>query len=444
MKKSADIDWPTVMKLFAGGALTGAGLGAGTSLARYLQTAGDKARQSADTSYDDDVLYINLPPKKQPFANRRAVSAPKWASANSVGTFTAGSMAGLLGTYLAYNAVRNAYQNARKKQLQGELDSAQHVYLGNLGEQADHQKQASQFGTLTKGVGTGYLALILSALGSGIVANRMLGKFFPPTTRPGGERPRKIVIQSQNPDEDQVVQPPGGVTPDAVESLVRTTTDNQKAASTDGGMADLLAAAALGRCDEIRDNLSIGVDFMFDVVKGTRFEKTSSVNRNLAATWLATDPMVSEAIQPVLAAEFHDLSPGLFKLASRIDAMHHDYLVGLVEATMQECRKSTYEKVAACIPSFKQAASLPAILASDLLTTMLVSEGVKHTIKGNQQESSEDINDRPSHVSTPISKDSPDMAQYRRGGSQFEIEDQDAQQFAQKYGPEIDNTIKKL
>jgi hypothetical protein len=439
MNKQATIDWPTVLKLFGGGALTGAGLGAGTSLVRYLQSLNETANQEKD----DDVLYIDLPKKNQPMANRRMQSAPKWASANTVGTFAMGTTAGLLGTFLAYKAVRDAYQRSRKEQLQKELDAAHHLYLGNLGTSSELQKAASQFGLLTKGVGMGYLALLASALGSGVVANRMLQKFFPPIQRPGGDRPRKVIIRSEDPDQDVVEEPDGGVTPDATEHLVRTSLANPKAASVDGGLADLIAAAAQGRCDEIRENVSIGVDFMFDAVKGARHEKTSSVNRNLAITWVSTDPLVSEAIQPVLAAEFHDMSPGLFKMASYVPREYHNSLVGVVESATQEVRRSIYSKLATHIPAVKSAGAAGAVIASDLLEYLLLSQGLKNTMSENQG-SVQGHNRQPNHIATPMSKDSPNMADHNKGLPDYQIEDADAQQFAQKYGPSIDNAMQRV
>lgn len=440
MNKEAAIDWPTVLKLFGGGALTGAGVGAGTSLVRYLQSMNETANQEKD----DDVLYIDLPKKNQPMANRRAVSAPKWASANNVGTFAAGTTAGLLGTFLAYKAVRDAYQRSRKEQLQKELDQAHHLYLGGLGESSELQKSASQFGLLTKGVGMGYLALLASALGSGVVANRMLQKFFPPIERPGGDRPRKIVIRSQNPDQDMVEEPEGGVTPDAAEHLLRTSLANPKTASVDGGFADLIAAAAQGRCDEIRDNLSsLGVNFMFDAVKGARHEKTSSVNLNLAMSWASLDPMVSSAIQPLLAAEFHDMSPGLFKLASYVPRVYRNDLVGVVEAATRDVRQATFSKIARYVPSIKSAGAAGAVIASDLLEYLLLSQGLKNTMNDNQG-TVQGHNRSPNHISTPASKDSPDMSLHNKGLPDYDIKDEDAQQFAQKYGPSIDKAVQRV
>ncbi len=136
------------------------------------------------------------------------------------------------------------------------------------------------------------------------------------------------------------------------------------------------------------------------------------------------------------------MAPGIFKLASHVPEVYHADLVGLVRTSMQECRKANYAKLAAYIPALKEASSMPAILASDLLTTMLVSEGLKRTLNNNEKEV--DIADRPSHISTPISKDSPDMAAYRRGQTQMEVQDDDAKQFADKYGPEIENAVRKV
>lgn len=450
MIKQSDIHWPTVAKLFAGGAMAGAGLGAGTSLIRYLQTLNEKAQEQADHSQDDDVLYIKLPPKGQPLANRTAVSAPKYAAANNAGTFATGSMAGILGTYLAYNAIRDMYQKSRKAQLQKELDSAHHMYLGNLSDQSALQKQASQFGLVSKGVGTGYLALLLSALGSGVVANKMLGKFFPPVQRPFADRPRKIVLESDDPAKDQVDEPAGGVTPDEVEHLVRTTASQPKEASVCSQIADLVAAAAQGRCEEIRENAAIGVDLMFDTVKGARFEKTSSVNRNLAATWLSVDPLISEAIQPVLAAAFYEMSPGIFDKAAHVPAEYRKNLVDFTIEAAKEARRVTYAPLVAEIPSIKQAeVGMPMFLASEILPYMMLSSSLQHTLKDNQdnpEQGGEAGHDHrtPGHTSTPISKDSPDMSGYRSGHVPFEISGNDAKNFAKEYGPTIDKTVQKL
>ncbi len=450
MKKQADIDWGMVAKLFAGGALTGAGVGAGTSLVRYLQTLNDKANQQKDTAYDDDVLYINLPRKDQPMANRRAPTGPKYASTNTVGTFTTGTMAGLLGTYMAYNAIRNMYQKHRKQQLQDELDRAQNVYLGGLTDSSQLQKNAAQFSTLTKGFGTAHLALLLSAVGSGIVANRMLQKFFPPIQRPGGDRPRKIVVRSQNTGAEQVTEPEE-VTPDAVESTVRTALSNPKIASADCGIADLVAAAAQGRSEEIRDNLYLGVDFMFDSVKGARHQKVSGLSRNLAVSWVSADPMVSAAISPVVASEIHEMSPGLFKLASHVSREFHDDLVGMVGASACEVRRAIYAKISSKLPVFpeKSAGAAAAIIGSDILQALLLNSSMHSALgdngsRGQNQGQDTSRNRTPGHTNTPISKDSPDMARYNKGVTQFEIEDDDAKQFMDKNGPAIDSALRKM
>lgn len=442
MQKISAIDWATVAKLLAGGALTGAGLGAGTSLVRQLQALNEKAQASKDTAYDDDVLYLHLPSKQQPApaANRRNQTvSPKFAStvspdANSVGTFAIGSLAGLAGTFGAYNLVRHIYQKARKKQLQKELDAAQNIYIGNLGTTSKLQKQASQFSNLTKGIGTGYLGLILSAIGSGIVANRMLQKQFPPLRNPQRDRPRKIVLETDNPTEAKTTET--NVSPDAVESLVRTELANPKVAYADCGLADMVAAIAQGRGYEAKNNLAFSVDMAFEAVKGARHQPTSTLNQNLAITWMCTDPLVKEALAPVIAAEFYDMAPGIAKIASYVDREYHEGLVKVAEASVQETRKAIYARIMN-LPQMQKCAEsgegtgLDGSLLAQALQKLLSLK----TDKG------EKTNDVPMHTNTTPSVDSPDMSASRKGLPAYEVQDDEALKFKNRYGPMLDSLV---
>jgi len=449
MNKEADIDWGTVMKLLAGGAVTGAGLGAGTSFLRYLKSLRDQA--AVDSSADDDTLYLDLPPRPEPVSGRR-----KWAS---TGTFAAGGLAGLLGTLLAYNAVRDVYQRSRKKQLQRELDSAQNVYVGGLSTQAGLAKDASQFSPLSKGVGTLYLAAVLTALGSGVVANKLLQKHFPPIRNPNLGRPRKIVVRTKAPGEDptgeeddETVTPQGGVTPDAVESLVRTNMSLPKTAHADGFTADLVMAAAAGRCDEIRDNIAeFGLDAALDMIKGARHDDQSNVRKQLAVTWVCNDPLVSTAIEPVIASEFYDWAPGFCKLASFVPEQYHVNLIGLTAASSAEVRAGIFKKLAATMPAnFVKAADSTNMAADMALSKVLRSIlGAGSTVDGlsymmtaadagqhsNQQGSDMDTPGSQSNV--PVSEDSPMLPG-------VELTDDDAKKFWARYGKMVDNTVEKV
>lgn len=444
MKKQAAIDWPLVMKMFAGGALTGAGVGAGTSFLRYLQSLRDQTQ--VDSSADDDVLYLDIPEKPvKPGKPHRKVA--------STMTYATGGLAGILGTLLAYNAVRGMYQKARKKQLQRELDQSQQVYLGDLGTQRDFSKGASQFGALTKGVGSAYLALFLAALGSGVVANRMLQKQFPAIKSPNRQRPRKIVVRTRKSPtaettDEQTVAAGQEVTPDALESLVRTDLSMPKVANADGSLADLVAAIAVGRGEEVLQNAAeFGLDSALDLVKGARHEKVSSLQHNLAVTWLCTQPYLAEAIQPLVAAEFQDAGGEWYvKAAAFIPEQYHDDLVGLTEAATREVRRTFY---APLLGERKVAMDL----GGGLLETALLSKGLGSILGGDKQqgdepppgdgsdsgvnlEKSRHVNKTPGSTDTPVSADSvtPDL----------ELDSDQAKQFWAQYGGSIDSAVAKV
>lgn len=431
MKKQAEIDWPTVMKLFAGGALTGAGLGAGTSFMRYLQSLKDQT--AVDTSADDDVLYLTLP-DKQPKPMMRGKRA-------STATFATGGLAGVLGTILAYNAVRGMYQKQRKKQLQQELDQAQNIYLGNLtgpGLPGDQMKQASQFGTITKGVGSLYLALFLAALGSGVVTNRMLQKQFPAVKNPNRNRPRKVVVRSQNSlggVDDRALTSDQPITPDALEGLVRTDLQMPKVANADCSLADLVGAVASGRGEEFRDNLRThGLEIALDLVKGARHEKASNLHRNMAITWVCTDPMVSEAIQPLVAAEFQEGGGEWYvKAAAEIPEQYHDALVGLVETSTQDTRRAVYAPIASrCKVAMTELTSpLEGMMLArglgSLLSATKEEQQPKDTVKHKKPTTRSD---------THVSEDS--------GPIDVELDNDAAQKFWGRYGADIDSAIAKV
>lgn len=436
MKKQAEIDWSLVMKLFAGGALTGAGLGAGTSFMRHLQNLRDQTRQ--DTSLDDDVLYLNLPERPpKPTTGRRKVA--------STSTFAAGGMAGILGTLLAYNAVRGAYQKARKKRLQQELDQAQNIYLTSLSP-GDMGKQASQFGMLSTGVGSVYLALLLSALGSGVVANKILQKNFPAHKNPNRMRPRKIVVCSPHAEgeDERTLVSKNEITPDALEGLVRTDLDMPKVANADGSLADLVAAVASGRGAEFKDHLeNLGLETALDLVKGARHEKVSSFRRNLALTWICSDPMVSEAIAPLAAAEFQEGGgEWVMKTAAEIEDKYQPALCGLVEASAQKLRQTFYAPVMA---HRKLAMDLGS--GSGMLENVLLAKSLSAILgdKKPQDDGSGHVDSeapgsskapQPGATDTPVSVDStpPDV----------ELSNQEAKNFWEQYGPAVDSAVARV
>ena len=332
--KQAGVDWPSVLKMLAGGAFVGTGIGAGTSLINQL---GNLRQESAPEPEDKNTLYLNLPPRPAPAKSRRIKNA---SDQNSAATFALSGAGAIAGTYMAYNVIRNAYQNARKRQLAKELDSAHNVYLGKLSDSAELGKSASQFPALSRGVGAAYLALLLTGVGSGIVANKVLNKQFPTIKEPERFGPKRIVIRSKAPDDDTSPGEDKEANTDEIEGLLRYHMADEKRAAV-SGFADLVAAAAQGRCQEIQDNIE-DVDTLMDLVKGASYDSVDPWKKNLAITWLAADPEISETLAPVLASEFADSCPGLFKLACYITPKVGRKLTGLVKAAVAQTRQAVY------------------------------------------------------------------------------------------------------
>ncbi len=341
MKKQAAVDWPTVLKLMGGGAALGTGVGAASTLVQYLSQLNNRSKKKRDTSLDDDVLYLNLPPK---MAAIKSADNDRGTAA----TFAVGGLGSLMGAYLAYNLVRNQAAAVRRKQLQAELDNAQNSYMTGL----SGVKSASQFSGVSKVVGSGYLAGLLTILGSAILTNKLLQKQFPSGRQERPTTPRKIVIRSAKPAPGMEKEIPAmGTTPDSMENLTRLNLANPKSASA-WGLTDFVAAIAQGRGAELKDLvITAGLDAAMDVTKGASAEPYSKLGENLAISWIANDPIVSTAIEPYMAAQFFNDSPTFAKAASAllnspdVDPEELDELIGLTDVVARETRKVAFASI---------------------------------------------------------------------------------------------------
>ena len=449
MNKQAAIDWPTVLKLMGGGALLGTGVGAGSALVNYLSNLNAKAKARQDTSRDDDVLYLDLPAR--PAA---PVPGTKVAAAGSPATFAFGGLGTMLGAYLAYNAVRGAYSNVRRKQLQKELDAAQHAYLGGLDQSAQMQKAAAAFSGINKVVGSGYLAGLLTILGSAVLANKVLQKQFPDRPQRHPHQPRKIVIRTLRGDGmDKEVPAAGAITPDATENLTRLNMANLKSASW--GLTDLVAHAALGGCQEFKRNVeTLGLDSALDLIKGASEREVSPIAENLAISWIAHDPLVSEAIQPYLAAQLFEDSPTFAKAASAlanspdIDEGDLEDLIGLTEVVAQTTREACFAPVMSRIPEVKSAAARNRMMAAGgggLGNQLVIADAISSLLErmGGAQDATPD---RGSTTSAPASQDSQSVLgktrrTVKRRPPTFAVDDKGAEEFLEQNRDVIDQAL---
>lgn len=431
MKKSADIDWNTVGRMMAGGAMAGAGAASVVSLLRYLQDLRTRAAQSQrpDTAWDDDVVYVNLP-------NRQKAASD---GSNTAATFAFGGLGGLLGTILSYNLVRDLYHKQRKRQLQSDIDKAQQIYLDRL---SPVKSAGGQFSTLTKGVGGAWLLALLTTLGSAVVSNRVLSAKYPAIKPPNRDKPRKVVIRrtpAGAPAEETVENVDG--TPEATEALLRNHLAN-KAASAASGMADLVAAASHGRCNEILTALrDAGLDGMFAVVKGASAVESPLFKRDLAVTWVAARPGLSEAVRPLLAAEFQAAHPGEYdticKLAAHDSDVVQEQLAVLAQLALEVNRDLRADRWR---PAFGKAASADVLgLLPGPLDTMGVANELANLLTVNDGEETEQP---ASTLTSASSREATPITQHKKG-LDFEMDGDAALDFARRHGDAIDGVLRK-
>lgn len=433
MNKSAGIDWPTVAKMLGGGAMLGGGLGAGVTFLKHLNELREGAKPPTAPNNDSDVLYVDIP-ERQPAPVRR-----KFASANNqntASTFALSSLAGLVGTALAYNTVRDVYNRRRQRELETQLGNAQHIYLGNLGQ----MKSASQYSMPTKMIGTGYLALLLTALGSGVVAKKMLDKRFPVVENPVANRPRKVVIRSVDPTTHQPLESgtelPGSTSPTAMEGLVRTQMAEPKMAAHNE-LADVIAAAAAGRTDEIKSLIkTAGVDGMLAAVKGASLTAHDPVRNNFAITWVCHDPLVANAIAPIAAAEFFKCASWTYDVLPRLAQMGLDeaHLIGLVESSTEAVRSAALKPVFSKLASAKVAEFGGEHEGLSPMKTLFFAGALKTILDHPNREQASDHQDQ-------TSVNGEEEHNQHTHGIPVEVTDDHANRFVRSIMPDMDRAI---
>ena len=435
MDKQSGVDWGSVARTLAGGAMLGTGAGAAVTFLNHLKELQTNSKPVGEDGDDSDILYLELPksrltpaPVRNPY--KRAAASP---NSNTATTFALSSLAGLVGSALAYNTVRDAYTRRRKRELEGDLSQAQHVYLNQL----PGTKMASQYSMPTKMIGTGYLALLLTALGSAVVANKMLQKRFPPLQSPTVNQPRKIVIRSVDPETHKPLtegKPLTDTSPDAVEGVVRTQMADTKMAAHNE-LVDVVCAIAAGRANELKELVkTAGVDGMLAAVKGASREDTNPVDRNLAITWMCHDPLMKEALAPIIAAEFFKSASWTFDLLPHLSTLGLDeeHLIGLVESSTQAVRgnilRPVLEKMAA-VKSAEETGVSP-------LKTLFFAGALNSIMDPSKRDAVQDH-----MMNTSRAEESPTKAKYHRQGVDLEIGDDDARRFAQSALPSVDRTL---
>lgn len=308
-------DKDLVRNYLIGGAAAGGGVALATALVNYLRHLKDDADESDD---DDDTIKIY----KQ---------APQEKVAMTLGGPLAltGGIVSAAGTYALVNKL---YEALRKKQAQDKLDEAQNIFLETQGykkldkkkKPSKEEEESEKSASAGKGMSASELGIsiplalpILMALGSGVVAHKLLNKSFP-IKKKDVQSPKRIEIVDAPVEEEEELDKSAGITDtDGFEFLLRTI-NMTKAASSD--VSNLIATAADGRLKDFRNTAGmIGFADALDTVKGASSSlDVDPLTEQIAISCIAKSAAVGAQTELLAASEFAELYPAFFKAASNL------------------------------------------------------------------------------------------------------------------------------
>lgn len=315
-------DKSLIKKWLIGGASVGGGVALATSLVNYLKHIN---RSQADE--DDDTLYLIR--KKNP----EEEGLPKAASLGG-GLAISGGVLSSLG---AYALVKKLYEAMRKKEAQDELDKYQKAFLDVQGyEKADKkavmaQKSASAGRPMSVSEGVWSLPVavpILVALGSGVLAKKVLDNTYPIPKKKKVTGPKRVEIID---DADEIAEKVASAVPDScgLELLYRTVQFKKEASSS---ISDLISAIAVGDAGRFEKAASeIGYADALSVVKGAASEDVDPVSEQIAITYMAKKASIAPQTALVAASEFAEFYPNFFKMACAMDEDRADAFVKIAK-----------------------------------------------------------------------------------------------------------------
>ena len=389
-----DKDKELIRNYLLGGAALGGGAALTTALVNYLKNLkGDNIDEE-----DDDTLKIYKVPDA-PIA-KQASSFLRGPLALAGGALTAAG---------SYALVNKLYEQLRKQEAQEELDKAQELFLGaqgfkKLDEETEEQdkanknksKKQTEKKASRKGMRLGELAMslpiaipLLMALGSGVVAHKMLNKAFPiKQTKVTG--PRRIEIidapASQDPnaeadpdmpvnkstDEDDAIEKPAFylTEDDATELMIRTVDMCKKA---DSNTRNILATAANGNLGLFKAACSqIGFINALDTIKGANanVERRDALTDAVAIGCITKSASVGEQTKLIAASEFAAFYPTFFKMAGALEDYEQEALYGVAQCLGHAIRSEIAEEagIAPGKAMCKSASIVDALTLERLLT----------------------------------------------------------------------------
>lgn len=367
-----------ILKYITVGGLGGATVGGGVGLLNLLSDLSEKAKEQ-ESSKDDDILYVELPPgieNPEKFIrlqnNKKAqVSEDSDDAQYAEGDVSSleAALALLLGLGAAgvtYKGTRSFLQYRKKKEKQKELDRAQRAYFAELHKKnnPDEYKVASLTKESDGPLGTtAWLAALAAVLASGVGTYTLLDKHYPAveTDEPKNLKPKKIVYtipKEKNKDngEGDKIDPDDDSQPSRSETdkiacmvsdakikefLLRDILNNEKQAS-ESQLADLVNAIALGKSEELKYT---PIHEMFE--KSSEYkESADETKKDLAVSYLCNDGYYGEVLAPLLISETLESKPIIVKSAEHLDEDSQRIGLMFLNGMVEDCRVETMCKIA--------------------------------------------------------------------------------------------------
>lgn len=340
-----DTDRDFLVRMLTGGAAVGTSAALATATLNHLNQL-RKERQRQKT-LDDDVLTVKVK-RPPPARSKYATAAHEKSAMVTGGVGMAGGALAMLGSYAA---VHKAYKEMKKRRLQKILDQAQVAYADVQDLEARNTKQAAEdgrrpMGPLDFASSAPIAATLLLALGSAGLSHAWLNKTFPSVKPAKPPNPRRVVLKYI--DEEDGPEKTASFNEDSGFELVVRTVLAGMPKSAESDLRNIVTACAEGRAEELAENMELSVETGLDLVKGA--STGLSPEDELLGTMIALrHPVLGPTVKTLASAEYVEMSPGLFKLASQLDEDLRDYASAVACTAAELIRTDSMEKAAAVI-----------------------------------------------------------------------------------------------
>jgi len=306
IKQASDLssaDKQNIIKLFTAGTAAGGAAGLAISLGHYLKKLRQRAgEQSSD---DDDTLYLTLKRAREEGNLEDSMLVPGFSIAS-----------GTLGALGGYMLVRKMYNSMRKRKLQQEMDESQQAYVKALSQdkRAAEGEGSRPMTTGENFIGLPTAALILTALGGGVLTHKLLDQAYPRPKEPTRVGPRRVIFRRAGGEEEKTAS----ITDQDANEFLAMTVLAREGLDKISSLPDLVSAVADGRCREIEKSVrEYGWDTAFDLVKGAS-RKLSDFEKVCAVRLCFENNVLSPGFGVYVASEFADMAPTYVKLASTL------------------------------------------------------------------------------------------------------------------------------